>query len=225
MSEIKEKRLNNHLISLESTEVIVNKMKSNIFKIYLNENIGAGFFCKIPFLNNKEFKVLITNNHLIKLKMNKISILINNDSEIKEIELNDRMKYTNKQYGITIIEIKEKDNINNYLELDENIMKKGSNKLYINNTIYILQYQEDEKLGVSFGILNEIYEDKEYNFNYLCNTEEGSSGSPIINIINNKVIGIHKEVDKITNYNIGLFLNYAIEDFYRNYIKKKNYIV
>ena len=32
---------------------------------------------------------------------------------------------------------------------------------------------------------------------------------------------MHKEVDKITNYNIGLFLNYVIEDFYRNYIKKE----
>ena len=60
------------------------------------------FFVKYHFLIIKKFKVLITNNHLIKLKMNKISILINNDSEIKEIELNDRMKYTNKEYGITI---------------------------------------------------------------------------------------------------------------------------
>ena len=56
MNGIKEKKLNNYpeIVSLESTEVIVNKMKRNIFKIYLNENIGAGFFCKIPFLNNKE---------------------------------------------------------------------------------------------------------------------------------------------------------------------------
>ena len=32
------------------------------------------------------------------------------------------MKYTNDEYNITIIEIKEEDNINSYLELDDTIM-------------------------------------------------------------------------------------------------------
>ena len=68
----------------------------------------TGFFCKIPYINNKELKVLITNNHLINLKMDKIIISINNDNEIKEIELNNRIKYINKEYDITIIEMKEK---------------------------------------------------------------------------------------------------------------------
>ena len=219
MSEIKEKKLNYYpeIVSLESTERIINQMKKNIVNIYLNDGSkGTGFFCKIPFINNKELKVLITNNHVIKnLEIEKITISINNDKEIKEIELSNRIKYTNKEYDITIIEIKEEDEINDYLELDENIMKKGSNKLYINNTIYIIQYPRGKRLGVSYGILNGIYEDKEYNFNHLCSTEEGSSGSPIINIINNKVIGIHKEAEK--NYNKGLFINYAIEDFINKY--------
>ena len=219
MSGIKEKKLNYYpeIVTLESTEKIINQMKKYIFKICLNDGSkGTGFFCKIPFINKKILTVLITNNHVINLEMDKITISINNDKDIREIELNNRIKYTNKEYDITIIEIKEKDNINNYLELDENIMKKGSNKLYINNTIYIIQYPGGKRLGVSYGILNKIYEDKEYNFNHLCCTEEGSSGSPIINIINNKVIGIHKEADK--KYNMGLFINYAVEDF----IKKNN---
>ena len=67
------------------------------------------------------------------------------------------------------------------------------NIIYRNNSIYILQYPGGKRLGVSYGILKEIYEDKKYNFKHLCCTEEGSSGSPIINIINNKLIGIHKE--------------------------------
>ena len=113
-------------------------MKENICKIYLNDGSkGTGFFCKILSNNNKELKVLITNNHVINLEMEKIKISINNDYIIKEIELNNRIKYTNKEYDITIIEIKEKDNINNYLEIDENIMETD-NVIYINNTIYIL---------------------------------------------------------------------------------------
>ena len=199
-------------------------MKKNIVNIYLNDGSkGTGFFCKIPYINNKELKVLITNNHILNLEMEKIVITINNDNEKKELELNNRIKYTNKEYDITIIEIKEKDNINNYLEIDENIMKKGKNIIYINNSIYIIQYPRGKKLGVSYGILKGIYESKKYNFKHICSTEEGSSGSPIINLINNKVIGIHKESNNKNNYNVGLFLNYAIEDFINN-INNKNII-
>ena len=145
---------------------------------------------------------------------------MNNDSEIKEINLNNRIKYTNKEYDITIIEIKEEDNIKDYLELDENIIKEGINQLYINNPIYIIQYSEQKKLGVSYGILKGIFKEKEYNIKHSCFTEKGSSGSPIINLINNKVIGIHKKADNNNNYNIGLFLNYAIED-----LINKKYII
>ena len=215
MDIINEQKLNNYpeIVSLEATEIIINQMKRKICKIYLdNGKKGTGFFCKIQLINNKELKVLITNNHLINLEMERIAISINNDNIIKEIELNNRIKYTNKEYDITIIEIQEKDNINDHLELDENIMKKEKS-IYIKNSIYILQYPGSKKLGVSYGILKEIDKDKKYNFNHLCASEEGASGSPIINLTNNKVIGIHRGAYKNFNYNIGLFLNFAIEDF------------
>ena len=71
------------------------------------------------------------------------------------------MKYTNEEYDITIIEIKEEDKINNYLELDEIIINNiinniNKNKLYINKTIYIIQYPEGD-LSVSYGLLENIY--------------------------------------------------------------------
>ena len=50
-------------------------------------------------------------------------------------------------------------------------------------------------------------------------TDKGSSGSPIINLKNNKVIGIHLKEEN--NFNIGLFLNYPIQEFIN---KKKNLI-
>ena len=46
------------------------------------------------------------------------------NNRYKNIELDERIKYRNKEYDITIIELKEKDGINNYLEIDENIIKK-----------------------------------------------------------------------------------------------------
>jgi len=66
----------------------MEQKKKNIFKICWNDGSkGTGFFCKKPYINNKELKVLITNNHIINLEMEKITISINNDKEIKEIEL------------------------------------------------------------------------------------------------------------------------------------------
>ena len=143
------------------------------------------------------------------------------------------MKYTNKEYDITIIEIKPEDNINYYLELDDiiindiiNILNK--NKEFINETIYIIQYPEN-RLSVSYGILDKIYEDKKYNFNHKYSTKGGSSGSPILNI-NNKLIGIHKEGNNNKQYNKGTFLNYPIKEFIElnnsyNEIPLKNLII
>ena len=217
MREIKERRIKDYpeAVTLKSTKIITQQMEKNICKILSNDGSkGTGFFCKIPFLNNNKLLVLLTNNHVINdLKKN---ITINYNNKFIEIELENRKKYTNKEYDITIIEIKEKDNIKDYLEIDEMIMKEGSNKKYIKESIYVLQYPEEEKL-VSYGILKDI-ENKKYDFTHLCCTDNGSSGSPILNLKNNKVIGIHKEA--INNYNKGLFLNYPIKEFINKYNNK-----
>ena len=73
-----------------------------------------------------------------------------------------------------------------------------------------MQYVGD-KLGVSYGILDNIYMDKEYRFTHKCSTGSGSSGSPIVNIYTNKVIGLCESGHK--NFNVGTFLNYPIKDF------------
>jgi len=103
-------------------------------------------------------------------------------------------------------------------------MNKDKNITYVNNSIYVLQYPEGKSIGVSYEILKGIYEDKKYNFKHVCSTEEGSLGSPIINLINNMVIWIHKESDNKNNYNMGLFINYAIDDFINNINNNKNII-
>ena len=57
------------------------------------------------------------------------------------------MNYTNEEYDITIIEIKEKDGIKSFLELDEDIISdiiknKNKNDKYKDESIYIIQYPE-----------------------------------------------------------------------------------
>ena len=48
---------------------------------------------------------------------------------------------------------------------------------------------------------------------HTCSTENGSSGSPILNLETNKVIGIHKEGSTIFDFNKGTYLKYALIDF------------
>ena len=225
MADYKEAILSNYpnVISYECSKIIIEQMERNICKINIGQIQGTRFFCKIPFPNKeKMLHVLMTNNHIINddilnQKNVKIKLDIKEEDDVKEILLdNNRMKYTNEEYDITIIEIKEEDNIHNYLELDDIIINdilnnKNRNKDYINETIYIIQYPEN-RLSVSYGILNKIYEDKKYNFNHKCSTRGGSSGSPILNI-NNKIIGIHKEGNNNKQYNKGTFLNYPIKAF------------
>ena len=164
----------------------------------------------------------VINNALLNQSNAKIKLDIKEDDDVKELSLNNRMKYTNDEYNITIIEIKEEDNINSYLELDDTIMNdvlnnKNKNKEYIDKTIYIIHNPEGE-LSVSYGVLDKIYEDKKYSFNHKCSTKGGSSGSPILNI-NNKIIGIHNQ------YNKGTFLNYPIKEFIKLNTKNNNEIL
>ena len=210
-----------NIISFDCAKKIVEEMQKDICKIIVEEERGTGFFCKIPFPNKESMQsVLITNNHIVNENLlnnanGKIKIYIEEEENEKVINLKNRLKYTNKEYDTTIIEIKEEDNINNFMELDEGIINniinnKNENIKYKEQTVYIIHYPEGN-LSVSYGIINDIFEDEPYNFLHKCNTRKGSSGSPIINL-NNKIIGIHKKShDK--NYNEGTFLNYPIKDF------------
>ena len=140
-------------------------MNNFVCRIY-NNGEGTGFFTKIPY-KNELLSVLITNNHVIGINdiINNqiITLYLNNDKIIKSIKLeNNRLKYTNEKLDITIIEIKNKDNINNkYLELDDNIInyfklkEKNDpnylNDLYSNTSIYVINYPEDKDVRVSYG--------------------------------------------------------------------------
>ena len=208
-------------ITYECIKEIKKQMKYNVCKIKVGKEQGTGFFCKIPFPDkNNMLPVFITNNHIINKKLlykdnSWIELDIKNETNTKKIELNNRMKYTNEVYDITIVEIKEKDKIKNYLELDDIIFNdilydKNYNKDYKDKTIYIMHYPKGE-LSVSFGLLQDIYEDEKFNFNHKCCTEGGSSGSPILRLNN------------YYNYNKGTFLNFPIKEFINlNYKMNRN---
>jgi len=215
-----------NLITYECNKTILSQMEKCVCKINIGFMQGTGFFCQIPFPEAKEYEmlpILITSNHIINEEfLNKkdasISFKIKKDKSIKSFYLESRKIYTNEAYGITIIEIKDKDNIKNYLKLDDNIISNILNKKnnlnfnkHINEAIYTIQYPEGD-LSLSFGILDNIYE---YKFVHKCNTKNGSSGSPILTM-DNKLIGIHNEKTN-ENWNQGTFLYNALKEFIEKY--------
>ena len=120
-----------------------------------------------------------------------------------------------------IIKIKE-DEINNYLEIEENIYENYSENFYKNESIYILHYPNSDKVSVSFGYGIEKIND--YDIKHKCNTLPGSSGGPIFNLQTNKIIGIHKGFIKKgdNGFNIGTFLKFPLDKINKcNEIKMK----
>ncbi len=203
-------------ISLKQTEKIIEQMKSN--SICRINNKETGFFVKIPY-KSKLLPVLITTNHAINiydiLCNRNISLHLNNEQTIKTITLdNSRLMYTNAKFDISIIEIKEEDNLKNkYLELDDeiiNFLKLDKTKLkkkevpnYLYESIYILNSSKNKDIFISFGKLQDINNNEIF---HKCNLKEDSSGSPICLMNNQKLIGIQSENDKQNKDNKGLLL-------------------
>ena len=228
-------------VSIERTSTILKQMKYSICKIITKEGHGTGFFCKInPKLFNKNknifnYKVfLITNYHIINkdnIINNQIIFTLYDDQIYRVLNFDvNRITYFNKDFDIAIIEIKNTDEIKYFLELDDGIFKEKSQEFYKGKSIYNISYPKNESVSVSYGILNNLDENKMI---HKCSTDNGSSGSPILNLKNNKVIGIHvgsyENSSKLSNtsnpnnpensnnpydsFNIGIFLKKPIIDF------------
>ena len=138
------------LNELKNNKKNEKKMKLNInskiCKIKIGKIPSIGFFSKIPFPDtNNMLPVFMTNNHIINKDLldkafANIEINIAEENKNRKLKLINRMKYTNEEYDITIIEIKNEDKISNYLELDDDIINDiinnvNNNKNYIDETI------------------------------------------------------------------------------------------
>ena len=227
-------------ISLQKQKDITRQMEKCICKIHKNGNNGTGFFAQIPY-KNSQIGVLITNNHVLgenDIQSNKtITFSINN--VIKDFKIgNERKKYTSTKYDTTIIEIKESDELKNnieYLEIDDanlQYIKKSDkppsnetlNNLYKNESLYTLNYLGGNEIFLSYGFFMKITDSIIY---HKCSTDYGSSGSPLLSLENNKLIGVHYG-HSINNFqfNLGTLIAFPIIEFQnikneKKIIKKK----
>ena len=106
-------------VSKKSTKIIFSQMNEAIYiikNIQIDKNIGIGFFCYINY-KNKKIPVLITNTRIINEKYleNNNQIELCKNKGFKKIELCEN-KYINKEYELSIIEIKDDKNLN-FLEI------------------------------------------------------------------------------------------------------------
>ena len=212
----KEKRLKFYPspITLAKSSAIIEQMKTAICKITTKNGKGVGFFCSIPY-RNSALPVLITPNHIINepiLKENRaLNITVNEGRGAKKIKLFRNKKiFIDTSNEITIIEIiPEIDKIYNFLELDEDVCSREKNNL--NESVYIPSYSKtisDHEISVTYGVLNQIEEDK---IKLFCNMGEGLPGAPILNTSRNKVIGIFQEGDIFNLDKKYLFKNSLLE--------------
>ena len=226
--------------------------KKSICKIVLNnpkfgEIRGSAFCCLIPLINKKnKIPALIANNHLLSEENltigNKIILEYDsNNGYAFTIDENTKL-YSSREYDITIIEMKNYNDISNqliFMDIDEDIFNDIDfiKKNFYKKKAYILQYakpsygNEHNKKGgyIIKKNIEEFTKDKEYSIeegdiiinderNIMHNipTSPGAGGGPIISHNKFKVLGLHvgKIMKSSNEYRgIGNLLKLPIQEF------------
>ncbi len=208
--------------NLDTMIIITKQMKESVCKIYGTKLNGTGFFCVIQNMknwNSPNFYVLMTNHHVLgeeDIRPNKkIKISLNNGNKYLEILIdNSRKTFTSQIYDVTIIEMRQNDGIKleSFIEIDKDIYQLNFKEILINKSIYLLHYPEGREICQSVEIIRNIYEDN-FTIEHYCDSTYGSSGGPLINLKNCKVIGIHKGFYN-NKINLGTIIREPIEKFY-----------
>ena len=215
-------------ITKDQSKILLSQLEKCVCKIFeTNGNKGTGFLCKIPYPNQFSLlPVLITCKHVLSqkdLNNNKyIKVTFDDDKFEKNLNLKlARKVFENEALDTFIIEIKPNfDKIFDFLDIDENIFDNNYIKNYMKLSAYVLQYPKGCKSSYSVGLINDI---SDININHFCATDFGSSGSPILNLSNFKVFGVHKRRTKL-KFNQGTFIKFVIEQFNKENISCKSQI-
>ena len=176
--------------------------------------------------------VLITCYHVLnddffsENKLLKFSYYLDKEELHPTIALNNqRIIYKNKYLDITIIEIKEEDNLDifSFLEIDNSV--NIPNPQINNMKVYLLHYPLGvENVYYSKGDINLDKDDRNI-FIASYPSYKGTSGAPVINYENNLVIGIHNAgLQNTQNFGRGLIIKIGINQFLEEMRKKNNQV-
>ena len=195
----------------------LQKAKNGVCQIIIeNYPFCSGCFCRIPYTNNFYLNALLTCHHVL----NKNVVFSDGNIKIKVndryifLSLKNRKKWCNEKLNYFCIEIKDDDEIDNFYQIDDIILKNDyKNELYLQKYILTFAIMEDGEIGYSNGLINNI--ENSY-FWYNCDIDKGYSGGVIINNKNNSIIGVNKGEHIInsnnSNINMGIFIYDIIKD-------------
>ena len=207
---------------------IIEKIKNCICFIE-NKNI-LGFFCKFPLsADSKIFKGLLINCDNINLYNDRYLLLsldiFKNDyslssSRSRIIILDDSRKiYKFSLAKIALIEIKEEDEISDFLDIDFNAKIENNylKSIEREQSLPTLGRKEDFDLSLLYGLFSE--NDKSL-FMPPISTNFPKKGCPILSSNNYKVVGIHCGKSESLNLCKGTFFKVKInENTNKNYEK------
>lgn len=199
----------------------LNKMSKSLCKIMCQNKgkteRGTGFFMVIKYEKKKLLNCLVTNCHIKNYNSLKVWIKIGQKKEsltFKLINSKKRIiKYFNDPVDITLIEILDDDLFKKnvaFLSYDLNYLENGYN-YYLNKEICLLKQSYWNNKNIATGKIISI-NDYEFDHNAIIN-DNSSSGSPIILIENNCILGINKKTkkyrknNKINQLNVGIFIS------------------
>ena len=217
-------------LSKEQTKKIFEQMDNSVCKIIKAKATGTGFICLIPFPNKLyPLSVLITCYHVLSkddLKPGKeIKLMFDEKEKIIKINQSRKIFTSNEnEYDISIIELLPEDNfdLNNLLEIENDIFKYDNlNDIYKNKSIYIIHYPEGKEPKYSVDTISFIDMDN-IEMGHFCDTMDGSSGGPILNLNTYKVLGVHTGKRANNKVNIGKILKHPIYDFQKKYLNNIN---
>ena len=193
-------------------ETLSNAIYKSIGRIEIKKNeqnkCSTGFFMKID-INNKDYNFFLTCHHSIEEKdVNSkkiINIYYGKAKKEKKVTIKldnkERMIKCFEDLDVTIIEILKNDNIKEDKYLFPDLNYKNGLSQYKNMAIYtggypnVINYNKDRH--ISSGTITKIENDTIY---HTCDTRNGSSGSPLVDI-QKHVIGIHMgSIKKEINY-------------------------
>ena len=192
----------------------LNQLVKSICKISIKNLSATGFFMKVSDTQ----KYLITNYHVINELNAKDNIeFMTAENKIFKLTLNDRgIKYFKEPKDITVIEIKETDQIYKEVEfLNYDLNYKIGYSIYKNKEILCYFFNGQNNLCSSGNLIG--FTNGEFNHN--CPTDIGSSGAPIILVNSMKVIGVHKGGILFSNINYGSFIGEIIQEIEFTYFE------
>ena len=172
----------------------------------------SGFFCRINYKNRIIYLLIAFNCKTDRKYNNSLNILINNIP--KKVEIGNII-YTNIDFGVTVMEIKENNSSGiNFIEFEDKLYEKETKKNfdeYGDTPIYIINYKNKNNSSVSYGKIKNI---KNSEIKYYGNLDKESFSSLIFNLSNNKLIGMHKICSKYYNKGL-LFKSFIMKLFHK----------